>query len=181
MAKFQLLAGSHSHGGRVWDATAQDKPIIETDIDLVAWLGPEKFLRVNDDVPASKGRATTNPEASKAPRAAPMSEGYQQPRGAKAPKAAKASKAAQAVEDDDEDEDEDDSVESELGEDVTDEYPNAKEKRLRVFKNRGFFYPASEDDPNESVSEKALRKKDLKKFLRDYDPDAEEEDEDDEE
>jgi hypothetical protein len=47
--KFKLLAGRHSEGGKLYDATGRTRPIIESERDLEAIFGREHFLRLPED------------------------------------------------------------------------------------------------------------------------------------
>lgn len=184
MPKFRLLAGSHNEGGLIWEnIRGQSAPIIETDKDLDVIFGPEKFLRVSDHEEATEGRDISGilPKPLQEEGAQEFQTPKKKASAKKASAPAKSSKAQQVAEEEEEDEEEEyESVQSELGEDVSSDHPDAQKKGLHVFRKGAYHYVATQDDPETGLTKKGLKAKDLKSFLKNYDPDEVEEEEEDE-
>lgn len=74
-----------------------------------------------------------------------------------------------AVIDDDNSDGEDGVVESSLGENVTEDWPEAAVAGLLVLKKGSRFYVVDAEEPDESLTEKSLTKKQLEMYLAEVD------------
>jgi len=151
MALFRLKEGCASHVEK--DVTYEPGEIIESDSDLVALFGPEKF--------ESCSGIPTQPDEDKTLERKKSVE-----------------EAAEAgVEDvappDDDDDDEDDEVvslfeiESKLGENVTADFAKAEAADILVLKRGSHYYVADTDMPDRKLVSRALTKTKLNKWLKD--------------
>lgn len=79
--------------------------------------------------------------------------------------------AAMAAEDEDED---DEPVESDLGEDVTTDFPEAKKAEMKVFRDGKKFNISEASDPETAINKKPMTKTEATKFLKEQVSDEEE-------
>lgn len=167
---FKLVAGKHSEptynnvgrvsGSKAYNARDPKNNIVESETDLVKAF-PNKFVEVDkkgnpkreevaiEEVPENmlaNDQGTKDPPNS--PQALPLKA------------------TDNEAEDEGDDEDERELVDSKLGEDVTDDFPNALKKNLLVFKKGREYFVAAADDPNDQLNPNPLKKDKVEAFVK---------------
>jgi hypothetical protein len=73
---------------------------------------------------------------------------------------------AVAMEEDAEEEADDEPVESDLGDDVTSDFADAKKAEMKVFKDGKQYFVADSADPSKSLEKKGMTKAEMKAYLK---------------
>lgn len=146
MMHFKNLGGTHAEGDLLYPKGA----IVPSEKNLVAAF-PLHFERVS--LKATKGAPVpfplaTNPGDIPAPPE-PVDEG-------------------EGGEEDSDTEPEKRVTSSKLGEDVTEDFPNAAKAELRVFKNAGKFFLAFADSPSVALNKRPLVKNKVSDAIAEY-------------
>lgn len=169
MGRFRVKESKHSEG----DRTYAKGEVVETERDLVALFGNTKFEELGDEEPPEvkakrkrmEERRKKEEEAAAEDDATPSGatddpirvEGKQRPREAGTGRVLDKDNVHDNV-------DPEEAV-SKLGDDVSDEYPKAKEADLLVLQRGKNFYVADKDDPDRALNEEPLSKGKLGTYL----------------
>lgn len=143
--KFVLLASSHNQDGKTYKKGDR----IESDVDLVALFGKDKFRRagvkyveIEDEEEEELGEEEAKPVKKPAAKAADETK-----------KSSKKSAKKVKEEDTEEEDAEAEKVESKLGDDVTSKYPRASSADLLILKKGKKLFIADKDDPDTALNE----------------------------
>jgi hypothetical protein len=150
--RFRVDAGSHVEGGKAFYKGGPNGDVVETDKQLDQMFA-NKFTRLSDVAPKFKGGKKTK-EAAREPDEDEPPPGEVNPEGDPSYDNAKMTGVEATT--------------SKLGENVTDEFDDAKEAGLCVFSNGQNYFVADPDDPNSALNEKTLKKFNVTPFVRKY-------------